>query len=155
MTSDLQSSHHGLIRRWRGNTTLVLGRQTTTMPGVLKAWLGGSWLRGLPRGCLILFLIIIVGGLLPDGVLRPSAQVSGLRRFIAALLLLISIGGVGFAFWHVGRIRRRVETYEFTLCLVCGYPLIGLARAGRCPECGASYEVENIRHEWEQWFGTV
>lgn len=154
MRSDCQSRRYGLIRRWRANAALVLGRQTAIMPRALKPWPGGSWLRGLPRACLLLFLLGIVNGLLPGGVLRPSTQVSGLRRYIGVLVLLVGIAGVCYAFWHVGRIRRRVETYEFTLCLDCGYPLIGLATEGRCPECGTSYEVGKVRESWTRWFGS-
>lgn len=152
MTIQCQSRRRVLIKRWKGNTALVLGRQTATIPGALKPWPGGSWLRGLPRACLILFLIGIVYGLLPDGVLRPSTQVSGLRRFIGVLVLLVGIAGVCLAFWRVGRIRRRVETYEFTLCLECGYALIGLPLKGRCPECGATYDTDEVRKVWSVTF---
>ncbi len=152
MPIDCQTRRRRLIRQWVSSISFVLGRQSEPMPRVLRAWLGGSWLRGLPRACLILFLMIVVVGLLPDGVLRPGSQVSVLRRSIAIILPVLSIVGIWFAFWHTARIRRRVVNHEFTLCLECGYALTGLPLKGRCPECGAPYEVETVQGEWRRWF---
>lgn len=49
------------------------------------------------------------------------------------------------------RIAEIVVDRGFRFCVGCGYELSGLASEGRCPECGAQYEVSDLRNKWASW----
>jgi hypothetical protein len=44
---------------------------------------------------------------------------------------------------------RRLRRCGYRLCPKCGYNTTGLPPRGPCPECGAGYDAERARLEWE------
>ena len=40
------------------------------------------------------------------------------------------------------------------VCFACGYPLVGLASPGQCPECGESFSGGQVVLEGIPWYGT-
>ncbi|MCG3131866.1 MAG: hypothetical protein FLDDKLPJ_02676 [Phycisphaerae bacterium] len=51
-----------------------------------------------------------------------------------------------------GKLERRVRAdWQLSggrLCMDCGYRLVGLSQCGRCPECGAEYDLEADLKHW-------
>jgi uncharacterized paraquat-inducible protein A len=58
------------------------------------------------------------------------------------LVMLIALLGAALGLWLIVTGYRRQR--EFT-CARCGYLLIGLNDASRCPECGCTLDGSNIR----------
>lgn len=48
------------------------------------------------------------------------------------------------------RMRKLLRGHDYAVCLSCRYPLVGLADAGVCPECGTGYDVSETRRCWEE-----
>lgn len=46
------------------------------------------------------------------------------------------------------RSRREIIAADYHRCLECRYPLAALPPQGRCPECGAAYEHDQVRACW-------
>jgi len=49
------------------------------------------------------------------------------------------------------RLRDRLREHENSDCLECGYCLLGLAVDHKCPECGTSYRLDEVRAAWSHW----
>lgn len=67
-----------------------------------------------------------------------------LASVLAFALTVRSIGR--FREWM--RLRRELRVYQYRLCDSCWYPLPGLDRNGKCPECGRPYDVDALRNTW-------
>jgi len=51
--------------------------------------------------------------------------------------------------WYVKRrLKRFVHHNRFQVCPYCAYVLAGLPEQHNCPECGHSYDLEEIRQLW-------
>ena len=46
------------------------------------------------------------------------------------------------------RLRRRAREHRGAVCWGCGYVLGGLADRGVCPECGAAFDLGQLRRLW-------
>lgn len=54
-------------------------------------------------------------------------------------------------FWNRTRgFYKRLRSFEFEMCLNCGYLLKGLPSKHKCPECGDDYAIEKVRSAWKQ-----
>ncbi|MCB9852125.1 MAG: hypothetical protein H6819_03445 [Phycisphaerales bacterium] len=48
-------------------------------------------------------------------------------------------------------VDRLVDT-NACVCTQCAYNLVGLDSSGKCPECGAGFEMSATRQAWCEWF---
>ena len=64
--------------------------------------------------------------------------------FIAGLIVLLT------PLWLKRRMRRYVLESDFLVCTHCAYNIRGLADS-TCPECGAKFDSNTVRREWEAW----
>ena len=46
------------------------------------------------------------------------------------------------------RTKARLEADEFRHCIECGHSLVGGEDTGKCPECGAAYELPALVDAW-------
>ena len=100
-----------------------------------------------PLRWLVVVLLILSGGVV---LVTPSSL-----RAVGLLLL-----GAGFVWLALGlmhqrrsaaRLRARLDASDDLLCLECGYDLTGVEASsgfGVCPECGAEFDVEELRVGW-------
>ena len=84
-------------------------------------------------------------GLLPESA-RLVAQV------IAVMLVVLAIRGIWFS---NSRFHKKLKRHEFRICLQCAYPLVGLPAKHKCPECGASYEMDQLGQTWRSVFSWI
>lgn len=74
------------------------------------------------------------------------------RVSLASMLIPVGAFTIGATLAHriaARRSRREVEAADYCLCLECRYPLGALPPTGVCPECGATYEHEQVRECWK------
>ena len=85
-----------------------------------------------------------------------SACIYGLSKLQNSLLLalaialLAAISGVSlvvhFVIGHLN--KRALRAVKHSVCTSCGYTLLQLPQAGRCPECGREYEHSQTAQSW-------
>lgn len=78
----------------------------------------------------------------------------GNRQLAVMIAWSIFAAGVGAAVWRGKRrvlVERHVVELRFHCCTECGYSLHDAAQAGRCPECGAAYELDATIRAWQTW----
>jgi predicted RNA-binding Zn-ribbon protein involved in translation (DUF1610 family) len=51
------------------------------------------------------------------------------------------------------RLKARLKRAGYRMCLWCGYELVGLPDAHRCPECGTNYDIRRVQAAWKYWIG--
>jgi hypothetical protein len=105
-----------------------------------------AWLKAPVRPGWALFVLAIV---LQAAALLVAAFFP-LMPFVTGALLLISIPllFLGFAVFRTDAKRRgrRVIEAGGRVCIHCGFDLAGLEDRGKCPECGADYDIaESVR----------
>lgn len=71
----------------------------------------------------------------------------------ASLTLSVAPALVGWASTAVlivwsRRLRRRAIEHQGGVCWSCGYVLGGLPQRGVCPECGSSFDRDDLRRRW-------
>jgi hypothetical protein len=73
----------------------------------------------------------------------------------AAFLLCGGQLGWGFGVRRsFNRWVSELEALEWSACLFCGYPLLGLPSPHDCPECGTPYNLEGTVLAWKNWART-
>ena len=65
------------------------------------------------------------------------------------LLALLSPGPAFLARKKVSRELATVVSRGYMVCPSCGYDLRNLGSPRRCPECGCSYDAQQLRELWE------
>jgi uncharacterized Zn finger protein (UPF0148 family) len=45
--------------------------------------------------------------------------------------------------------NKLLQESGFRICSGCGYPLVGIAEIGRCPECGERYNLGETERFWK------
>ncbi|HYF14724.1 MAG TPA: hypothetical protein VD971_06595 [Phycisphaerales bacterium] len=99
------------------------------------------------------------------------AAVSCYAAVIVAVPLALEMRGVGawllvfmfawfpvvlcavvFELWPTHRLAAKIRVTRGAVCWGCGYDLRRSALAGACPECGASYNAEDLARRWECHF---
>ena len=70
----------------------------------------------------------------------------------------VVVGLFVIGFFIMRRIWREIPALtlearanDYCLCLICGYCLKGLPEKHRCPECGTSYEIEDVKRKWSEY----
>jgi predicted RNA-binding Zn-ribbon protein involved in translation (DUF1610 family) len=78
------------------------------------------------------------------------------------LVLGAAVAAVGVAAISGIMLRRKsqrlialVHANAFEHCLHCGYQLTGLPASHRCPECGADYELDDVREKWRMYLAEL
>ena len=93
----------------------------------------------------------------PGGIgTKPLGNPSG---FVAFLAWATTVGGVamlgyGSMRWAQKIVRdlgRQCHEADLSLCLRCGYCLIGLPEEHACPECGRHFELKHVQRSWQKW----
>ncbi len=66
------------------------------------------------------------------------------------LVILISVSLLTIVLLSRSRLRRRVEISEGVMCLGCRHRLDPERASGRCPECGAAYDLSRVQRAWRR-----
>ena len=140
-------------------STYVLG---IAPPGTPPAyWASAARLRVALRAIVLLntlIALVIIGALLLWLGTRRCPLVFQLAESYSGYLLLglWIIFSVTMLYWlpraHKARQRRFIQRHSYEVCTQCGYVLSGLPSVHECPECGTSYDVQDVRHRWIAWF---
>lgn len=66
---------------------------------------------------------------------------------------LFGAAGILTLVWDRRRLQmeRRVVELRFRACTECAYSLHDAAQEGKCPECGARYELDRTIRAWQTW----
>ena len=84
---------------------------------------------------------------------------SGSSPTFATIGLFVGLGLI-FGAWLVWsifpstakrRMVKRLEECDYRLCLTCGYRLEDLPLKHVCPECGSTFDIEQVRAAWRHW----
>lgn len=68
------------------------------------------------------------------------------------------VGAVVFLAWiyksvlFEERVRLIGKEHDFTLCLWCQHPIVGLPKRGVCSECGKGFDVQNSQKLYKAYF---
>ena len=104
----------------------------------------GSWF------VVLLLLCLPIANWLESGSVYPLPPPE-------IMLQVVLVVGACSTFMHIvlavrrRRFRRAVRDRRYEVCLDCGYTLRGLPEAYRCPECGCTYNIEEVCKVWEDW----
>ncbi len=95
----------------------------------------------------VMLLVLLVGLAFGAKYFGLPKSLVPLVEICPVLLVIVAIWG----FWsHTRRYYRRLERIDFEACLECGYPLVGLSPKHHCPECGAPYEIADVKKTWKE-----
>ncbi len=107
-----------------------------------------AWYRRVSN----LFMVVIV-----VGACRIFLSAEGIVVTDTPLYWLAATLGIGLS-CHVPVLlaRRKISLMlievgrkNYKVCASCGYDLTGLAHESRCPECGCSYDLHQLKELWE------
>jgi len=107
-----------------------------------------------PRKALLVdqFVVILMFLL---AVMAKTAGIITFRFGLDVAFLLAELIGLTAFWWFYSRKRRRLMdrlfASDYGLCLRCAYDLTGLEPSHKCPECGAFYELTEVKTIWSQW----
>lgn len=98
------------------------------------------WALWVPPRVVGALVIVLPTALLSYGVgLLGGLGKDGGNPPLCALVSSAAYVGLGLAFGHWARYRRRIDPATRPLCSECGYSLRGLPLESKCPECGRPY----------------
>jgi hypothetical protein len=92
-------------------------------------------------------LLMVASGLIPIVKIGPWLFVC------LAVLLLISVLGLGWFVFCWRRMIRYAREHDCAICPQCYYPLRTESEEGCCPECGAPYVLTSVRDKWRTFLG--
>ena len=101
----------------------------------------------------------ITGVIVSIMVIAGVAAGYGRSGTAATSMFLVMFATIAFAWGGIiairvrlRRIARAVNTECHVLCWHCGYSLQGAPReTGYCPECGALFDSDKLRGDWQRW----
>jgi hypothetical protein len=148
-----QKQNVALARRSAERPKPTQGRFDRTTPKGAQRYAGCY--THLDRMCVVLLTLVVLLGALQllmlvvrgrglDGIPPVWPMIS-----IAALLLVAA--RVMIQYLVARTLQKRIGDEHFKVCLECGYPLTGLLSVGRCPECGAYYNIAETQEYWTSW----
>ena len=100
-------------------------------------------------GALLIFLILLPNLLGLLGV--DLVQHAHYAPYIMAGLFGIGILIVRGSWKDIPLLTREAKANDYCLCLICGYCLKGLPDEHRCPECGSTYDIEDVKRIWSEY----
>lgn len=142
------------LKRWWQDTTSVFFKQLEYMPRFVRSRFHKARIAGMT-----LWLLLVMFSSMQS--VRPGWRVTLLSykntligyNVVAFFLALCAIVLATISYWNIYAVRRRLSDNDLLLCTNCGYSLLGLPTEGQCPECGAVYEVGNVRYIWGEFLG--
>ena len=117
----------------------------------LLFWNRLRWVRQVARASFVAGVILLVA--VSVHALRVAAT-PGVDDFLWLIpwYLLVFVLGLWLCVRVVRRrLNRYVAMHRFEVCTTCGYPLSGLGSSGCCPECGETYEINEVVNVWQYW----
>ena len=98
--------------------------------------------------------------LIVGGAVIAACRFLGFGTTMAeGLTLLVAETASNWGRWklhgrHVRNTCLRALECELSLCLECGYSLVGLPAIHRCPECGREFALDETKSTWKQWLAS-
>lgn len=83
------------------------------------------------------FLLVVIAG-----------QGSARRALFCVAIVFLVMGLVSWKLLRLEVIWAKVRRHRRMLCFNCLYPLGEIRAAGRCPECGEPYTIEETQSKW-------
>ena len=118
------------------------------------------WSNGTPR-CAPRFRSFIAGSLMCFAVAYCTAE-AAMYYFRFSYVIRLRLGSLGSLvalaaglWFFFGRqavpLWKKATLHDFLLCPACGYVLDSSVMNHRCPECGVTYNLDEVRSVWITW----
>ncbi|MBX3358327.1 MAG: hypothetical protein KF745_07850 [Phycisphaeraceae bacterium] len=107
------------------------------------------------RLCEIASMLLLLGAsLLAKAIATlPGWPPYGITFLVAFAVMIIPV--IELNAWATRRHVQHLRAHRGHVCVVCHYVLDGLAPAGRCPECGTPYSLDDTAREWGELYETT
>jgi hypothetical protein len=131
-------------------------RPPATMPRAMWRAAGVWWWVGV--GAAYLLAAALALQLIALLALAGALSLPRLAAFVQPGVVLPVNLLCCLALWLAPRMLTRrmlhgLQQHDFAACLECGYWLDGLPDAHKCPECGKSYDIVEVRVRWRTAVG--
>ncbi len=97
---------------------------------------------------LVTYRLVLIVPLFIIVVMIPHVPVL-VTHWHIVYVSLVAMAGVNFfvAHWQKYLVLKKSD---FCLCKSCGYYLLQINIKGKCPECGESYVLDELKQQWQR-----